>query len=68
MTILGDKRLSDVVNIETDIIAKYVEKLLCPYGGSEAASNNSSGTYNQSFGRSCNDMGITKEFLLKNGF
>ena len=51
VTILGDKRLSDVVNLETDIIAKYVEKLLCPYGGSRTENS-----------------GITKEFLLENGF
>ena len=30
VTILGDKRPGDVVNLETDIIGKYVEKLLRP--------------------------------------
>lgn len=30
VTILGTKRVGDVVNLETDIIGKYVEKLLCP--------------------------------------
>ena len=48
-TILSDKRLSDAVNLETDIIAKYVEKLMGPYGKGES-------------------RGITKEFLLMNGF
>ena len=84
VTILGDKRLSDVVNLETDIIAKYVEKLLCPYGGSRTVLDN--GDYNQSFNNSSNakskiinnvnsnvdikskNSGITKEFLLENGF
>ena len=72
------------VNLETDIIAKYVEKLLCPYGGSRTVLDN--GDYNQSFNNSSNakskisnnvnsnvdikskNSGITKEFLLENGF
>ncbi len=31
-TVLGTKRAGDVVNLETDIIGKYVEKLLMPAG------------------------------------
>ena len=30
VTILGQKRVGDIVNLETDIIGKYAEKLLCP--------------------------------------
>lgn len=30
VTILGQKRAGDIVNMETDIIGKYVEKLLRP--------------------------------------
>ena len=30
VTILGEKRAGDVVNLETDVIGKYVEKLLRP--------------------------------------
>ena len=30
VTILGEKRPGDVVNLETDLIGKYVEKLLTP--------------------------------------
>ena len=30
VTILGQKRPGDMVNLETDIIGKYVEKLLQP--------------------------------------
>lgn len=30
VTILGEKRVGDVVNLETDVIGKYVEKLLRP--------------------------------------
>ena len=64
VTILRDKRLSDVVNLETDIIAKYVEKLSCPYDVSRTLAHNTG--YNQPADN--NGSGITKEFLLKNGF
>ena len=64
VTILRDKRLSDVVNLETDIIAKYVEKLLCPYDVSRTLAHNTG--HNQPADN--NGSGITKEFLLKNGF
>ena len=30
ITLLGEKRVGDTVNLETDIIGKYVEKLLRP--------------------------------------
>ncbi len=30
MTILGERQVGDKVNLETDIIGKYVEKLLRP--------------------------------------
>ena len=30
MTILGKKRIGDMVNLEADIIAKYVERLVAP--------------------------------------
>lgn len=30
VTILGQERAGDIVNLETDIIGKYVEKLLQP--------------------------------------
>ena len=30
VTILGEKRMGDTVNLETDMIGKYVEKLVCP--------------------------------------
>jgi riboflavin synthase len=31
VTSLGDWRVSDIVNIEVDLLAKYVETLLKPY-------------------------------------
>lgn len=35
VTILGEKRAGDIVNLETDIIGKYVEKLLQPQSKAE---------------------------------
>ena len=37
VTTLGDKRVGDTVNLETDIIGKYVEKLLTPAPESQTA-------------------------------
>lgn len=51
-TILSAKKPGDIVNLENDVIGKYVEKLIG--GGDEAV-----GAYNS---------GITKDFLLSNGF
>ncbi|HIZ43754.1 MAG TPA: riboflavin synthase [Firmicutes bacterium] len=52
MTILGEKKAGDPVNLETDIVGKYVEKLMKPAdtGGQKGQS------------------GITREFLEKYGF
>ena len=52
MTILGEKKAGDPVNLETDIVWKYVEKLMKPAdtGGQKGQS------------------GITREFLEKYGF
>ena len=52
VTVLQDRKAGDIVNLETDIIGKYVEKLLTPQPG--AASTPSSG--------------ITREFLTQYGF
>jgi riboflavin synthase len=35
-TVLGERREGDLVNLETDIIGKYVEKLLSPGPGPKA--------------------------------
>lgn len=45
-TILKNKKANDIVNLENDIIGKYVKKFL----------------------EKDNDFGISKEFLLSNGF
>ena len=52
MTTLGYKRVGDSVNLETDIIGKYVEKLLTPKS-SEPTPQKS---------------GITMDFLAQHGF
>lgn len=52
-TILSDKQPGDTVNLETDIIAKYIERLI---GGSRPASNNGE------------SAGVTAEFLAEHGF
>jgi len=52
LTSLGNKRVGDLVNLETDILAKYVESLL--YKGREKEADNQSG--------------VTLEFLRQNGF
>lgn len=51
-TILLDKKPGETVNLECDIIGKYVEKLLMPYAPTEKAA----------------PSGITMEFLAQNGF
>lgn len=51
ITNLGSKREGSPINIETDIIGKYVEKLMFGEGKEKSGS-----------------MGITREFLLANGF
>lgn len=52
MTTLGIKNVGDIVNLETDIIGKYVEKLL----GSQSTLQGSP------------KSGVTLEFLNKHGF
>lgn len=52
-TTLADRRIGDTVNLENDIIGKYVEKLL-------SFKNNEQKNEQKS--------GITMEFLAKNGF
>lgn len=69
VTNLGGVRVGDVVNLENDVVGKYVERLLGARGevdahgaaggmGSALGSLSASGTPNT----------ITREFLLENGF
>ncbi len=54
VTILSSKGVGDVVNLENDILGKYVEKLLQPQFGCQEKEENTSN--------------ITLEFLRTNGF
>lgn len=51
-TILLDKKPGETVNLECDVIGKYVEKLLTPYSPAEKSASSS----------------ITMEFLAQHGF
>ena len=53
-TILKERTTGDFVNLETDIIGKYVEKLMQPVAKREKSQEKQSN--------------ITKEFLMKYGF
>ena len=61
VTILGSKRQGDQVNLENDIIGKYVEKLMQP-SDDIANKRQSAGTKESKGG------GLTLEFLQENGF
>lgn len=54
VTSLSMRKIGDPVNLENDIIGKYVEKLIAPYAPGKE--------------KSAVQSAITKEFLLKNGF
>lgn len=68
-TILKDLDIGAVVNIETDIIGKYVEKLLSGQGycSGDVLSDDSVITRRHDNAMRTS-QGITKEFLLRNGF
>lgn len=69
VTALRDRGVGSVVNLENDIIGKYVEKLLLPY-------ENASGHSGPSFGggvslsqqKEPSSGGITEAFLLEHGY
>jgi riboflavin synthase len=55
LTTLGRKRIGDPVNIETDMIGKYVERFLNHPGGDAASARD-------------NTAGIDRSFLAKHGY
>lgn len=55
VTALHDRGVGDIVNLECDIIGKYVEKLLQPAAATEATETKK-------------ESGITEDFLKKYGF
>lgn len=62
-TILSDKRVGDYVNLENDIVGKYVEKLLSMDESDEFA-----GIKNHFAAKKGAGSKITKAFLAENGF
>jgi riboflavin synthase len=76
-TVLQYRQKGDIVNLETDIIGKYVERLLA-VGPDPAVSKSSveftragSGSYDSARSRARTDTGssgISRQFLLENGF
>lgn len=56
VTVLSDRQEGDVVNLENDIIGKYVEKLLTPFSGSSPT------------GSEKPVSSIDTKFLMKHGF
>ena len=60
-TTLGEKGVGGQVNLETDILAKYVERMLAARFSQTAAAGGSRRTQVE-------NAGLTAEFLAKNGF
>ena len=75
-TVLQDRKTGDIVNLETDIIGKYVEKLL--YAGPPAGfpagfpagreSGTGTGAPQEKTKKTASGGGITRAFLMENGF
>ena len=65
MTTLGYKSAGDAVNLETDILARYVEKML----GMDKKGNGFAGRHKPGTAENNNsEPELTEEFLLKHGF
>ena len=65
MTTLGFKHAGDAVNLETDILARYVEKML----GLDKTGNGSAGRHKPGADENKDaESELTEEFLLKHGF
>lgn len=70
-TILSEKKVGDMVNLENDVIAKYVEKLLGMAPEDQGAFKNGTTVNNKtSSGKSTGSggSGISLEWLAENGF
>ena len=66
VTILGQKKVGDKVNLENDIIGKYVEKLM--QGGVQSSWQQADFQSEASGKQKQEKSGITMEFLAANGF
>ena len=65
MTTLGYKSVGDTVNLETDILARYVEKMLGFHKGEKGVNERQTVSAGE---KSDSDTELTEEFLLKHGF
>ncbi|MDO5410307.1 MAG: riboflavin synthase [Lachnospiraceae bacterium] len=63
-TILSEKRVGQTVNLENDVIGKYVEKLL----GAASETKRNQGTATERSQGTAKKAGITREWLAENGF
>ena len=64
-TTLGYKSTGDAVNLETDILARYVEKLL----GTDKKGNGFAGRHQPDDGENAHaEQELTEDFLLRHGF
>lgn len=66
-TTLLSKKVGDIVNLENDVIGKYVEKLLDFSSGDNTPSAETSLSRRRNVGQS-NNSGISEDFLMRNGF
>lgn len=66
-TTLLSKKVEDIVNLENDVIGKYVEKLLNFSSGDNTPSAETSLSRRRNVGQS-NNSGVSEDFLMRNGF
>ena len=66
-TNLGTRRRGDPVNLETDLVGKYIEKLLRPMPGNGTSQNGTAGAGSDATGASASS-GITRDMLTRYGF
>ncbi len=66
-TTLGARKPGDAVNLENDVVGKYVRRLL-QTGGLDPAGGSDGSTAEDSPGPGCGKPGISLDFLAANGF
>ena len=67
-TVLGDKRAGELVNLEGDIIGKYVQRWLSGYAGQDLNYENQDVSANGQEDKNKSYSGLTAELLAENGF
>ena len=65
MTTLGYKSVGDAVNLETDILARYVEKMLGFHKGKKGVNEQQTASAAE---KSASNSELTEEFLMRHGF